>query len=97
MTIVSGKLQSGTISKGQSAMLMPNKTKVVVEGILADDQERTSAQSGDNVKIRLRGVEEDLLAAGHVLCDAKSPCSVCKPSVNDVFACIYSFLFSRPV
>lgn len=75
-TVVLGKLQSGSLSKGDTLMLMPNKIKVVVDGILADDQERSSAQSGDNVKIRLRGVEEDAISAGHVLCDAKFPCSV---------------------
>ena len=50
-TVVLGKLQSGSLSKGDTLMLMPNKIKVVVDGILADDQERSSAQSGDNVKV----------------------------------------------
>ena len=77
MVVVSGKLQSGTVTKGQAALLMPNKTKVVIDGILADDQERNAAQSGDSVKLRLRGVEEELVNTGHVLCDPKAPCSVC--------------------
>ena len=51
-TVVSGKLQSGSVSKGDTVILMPNKTKVIVDTIFSDDQERASAQSGDNVKVR---------------------------------------------
>ena len=50
-TVVSGKLQSGSMSKGDTLILMPNKNKVVVDTIFSDDQERANAQSGDNVKV----------------------------------------------
>ena len=51
-TVVTGKLQSGTLSKGQTVLLMPNKIKVVVDNLIADDHERTSVQSGDNTQVR---------------------------------------------
>ena len=36
-TVVQGKMQSGTLSKGQTALLMPNKVKVVIDSIQSDD------------------------------------------------------------
>ncbi len=46
--MVSGKVQSGVLSKGQTLLLMPNKTKVVADMLMADDTERAQVQSGIN-------------------------------------------------
>ncbi|XP_033114315.1 eukaryotic peptide chain release factor GTP-binding subunit ERF3A-like [Anneissia japonica] len=73
-TILLGKIESGEISKGSSLVLMPNKTPVEVLTILVDDDERNSATAGDNVKVKVRGVEEDDVSSGFVLCDTINPC-----------------------
>jgi hypothetical protein len=47
-TVVTGKLQSGTVTKGQTLLMMPNKVKVVVDTVVVDDAEHNSAQSGSS-------------------------------------------------
>ncbi|EGD75654.1 eukaryotic polypeptide chain release factor 3 [Salpingoeca rosetta] len=76
-TVVMGKVQSGYIRKGQKLIMMPNKHKVTVDGITVDDEERDLCRSGDNVKLKLKNIEEEEIAKGHVLCQLKQPCSVC--------------------
>ncbi|KAI9008357.1 P-loop containing nucleoside triphosphate hydrolase protein [Gaertneriomyces semiglobifer] len=72
-TVVTGKIESGRVRKGQRLILMPNKQKCEVSAIMEEDAEHKSARSGDNVRIRLRGVEEDDISPGFVLCTAQSP------------------------
>ncbi|KAH6577675.1 hypothetical protein BASA60_003937 [Batrachochytrium salamandrivorans] len=77
-TVVLGKIESGTIKKGQTIMLMPNKRTAEVTAIFQEDAEVAVAMSGDNVRVRLRGVEEDDVMAGFVMCQVKRPVhSVC--------------------
>jgi len=73
--VVMGKIESGTISKGQTSMLMPNKTAVQVLQLWTDDDETDEAISGQNIKAKLKGVEEEDILSGFVLC---SPDSLCK-------------------
>lgn len=75
-TVVLGKLQSGVISKGQKLVLMPNRHAVIVDSLYADEEEIDRARSGDNVKVKLKGIEEEDIQPGYVLCPRKAPCSV---------------------
>ncbi|MCQ8115574.1 hypothetical protein, partial [Vibrio parahaemolyticus] len=45
-TVVLGKLESGSICKGQQLVMMPNKHNVEVLGILSDDVETDSVAPG---------------------------------------------------
>eukprot|EP00041_Stephanoeca_diplocostata_P042032 m.9957 g.9957 ORF g.9957 m.9957 type:complete len:678 (+) comp7107_c0_seq1:87-2120(+) len=72
---VMGKLISGYCKKGDTFMLMPNRDKVTAAQVLVDEEESETAKSGDNVKIKLKGIEEDAISPGYVLCAIK-PCSV---------------------
>lgn len=76
-TVVFGKLQSGHVKKGQKLIVMPNKQRVTVDGISIEEDEVDIAFSGDNVRIKLKDVEEEQLQSGYVLCPVKKPCSVC--------------------
>lgn len=76
-TWVMGKINSGSMKVGDKLLLMPNKKKVIVSTILEDEEDRQYAASGDSVSIKLKGIEEDELQAGYVLCAPKSACSVC--------------------
>ncbi|XP_031562231.1 eukaryotic peptide chain release factor GTP-binding subunit ERF3A-like [Actinia tenebrosa] len=73
-TIIYGKLESGTINKGQSLILMPNKVSVEIVTVVYDEEEKNTARAGDNVKIRLKGVEEEDVSQGFVLCSPDSLC-----------------------
>jgi peptide chain release factor subunit 3 len=73
-TIVEGKIESGHIKKNQSLMLMPNKTNVEVITIYNEsEQEADAAYCGEQVRLKLRGIEEEDLAPGYVLTSVKNP------------------------
>ncbi|KAI8913112.1 P-loop containing nucleoside triphosphate hydrolase protein [Powellomyces hirtus] len=72
-TVVTGKIDSGRVRKGQRVLLMPNKQKCEISAIMREDQEYDVARSGDNVRLRLRGVEEEDIMQGFVLCHPKAP------------------------
>ncbi|XP_036292075.1 eukaryotic peptide chain release factor GTP-binding subunit ERF3B [Pipistrellus kuhlii] len=73
-TVVLGKLESGTIYKGQQLVMMPNKHSVEVLGILSDDAETDYVAPGENLKIRLKGIEEEEILPGFILCDPNNLC-----------------------
>ncbi|KAI8344076.1 P-loop containing nucleoside triphosphate hydrolase protein [Chlamydoabsidia padenii] len=73
-TIIVGKIESGHIKKNQSVLLMPNKHVTEVSTIYNElDEEVDQAICGDNIKIRLKGVEEDEVSPGFMLCAKKKP------------------------
>lgn len=59
-TIIMGKIESGALRKGESLCLMPNKATIEILSILSDDEERSDALTGENVKLKVRGVEEEV-------------------------------------
>ncbi|KAM0828989.1 hypothetical protein ACQ4PT_067173 [Festuca glaucescens] len=73
-TVVMGKLESGTIREGDSLLVMPNKvclsylnSNVKVVGINLDEKKVRRAGPGENVRVKLSGIEEDDIMAGFVL------------------------------
>ncbi|XP_068150386.1 eukaryotic peptide chain release factor GTP-binding subunit ERF3A isoform X1 [Drosophila tropicalis] len=72
-TVVMGKVESGVARKGQNLLVMPNRTQVAVDQVFSDDYEVTSVGPGENVKIKLKGIEEEDVSPGFVLCDATNP------------------------
>ncbi|CEG67998.1 Putative Elongation factor Tu GTP binding domain-containing protein [Rhizopus microsporus] len=73
-TIVVGKIESGHVKKGSRVMLMPNKQSTEVTAIYNETEEEVEAAfCGDNVRMRLKGVEEDEVMPGFVLCSKKNP------------------------
>ncbi|THV08588.1 hypothetical protein K435DRAFT_740811 [Dendrothele bispora CBS 962.96] len=73
-TIVVGKIESGHIRKGDELLLMPNKDQVEVAAIYPEMEEEVStAICGDNVRIRLRGVEDEDINPGFVLTSPNRP------------------------
>ncbi|KDE08186.1 hypothetical protein MVLG_01665 [Microbotryum lychnidis-dioicae p1A1 Lamole] len=73
-TVVVGKVESGKLRKGQNLLLMPNKTPVTVTGINNEMEEEVPlALCGDNVRVRLRGVEDEDVFVGFVLSSVEQP------------------------
>ncbi|XP_054159209.1 eukaryotic peptide chain release factor GTP-binding subunit ERF3A-like [Oppia nitens] len=75
-TVVFGKVESGCTRRGAQLLLMPNRKQVEVLQLWNDEVEVSQVSSGENVKIKLKGVEEEDVTAGFVLCDASAPCNV---------------------
>ncbi|CDH51705.1 eukaryotic polypeptide chain release factor 3 [Lichtheimia corymbifera JMRC:FSU:9682] len=73
-TIIVGKIESGHIKKNQTYMLMPNKRPCEISTIYNETEDEVDhAICGDNVRVRLKGVEEDEISPGFLLCDKKKP------------------------
>ncbi|KAF9323079.1 translation termination factor GTPase eRF3 [Linnemannia elongata] len=73
-TIVVGKIEAGSIKKGVQVLMMPNAVKVDVANIYNElEKEIPVAGVGDNIRLRLRGVEEEDVMPGFVLCSLKHP------------------------
>ncbi|KAI0723135.1 eukaryotic polypeptide chain release factor 3 [Earliella scabrosa] len=73
-TIVVGKIESGHMRKGDTLLLMPNKNLVEVAAIYNEmEDEVQSAFCGDNVRIRLRGVDDEEISPGFVLTSPSTP------------------------
>jgi len=75
-TLVMGKVESGQAKKGQTLMLMPNRTTVSVDQLWSDDEEVTAVGPGENVKMKLKGIEEEDVSPGFILCDPSNPCKL---------------------
>lgn len=52
---------------------IPLQTQVAVDQLWSDDEEVNSVGPGENVKIKLKGIEEEDVSPGFVLCDASTP------------------------
>lgn len=73
-TIIVGKIESGHIRKGDTLLLMPNKNIVEVAAIYNEmEDEINNALCGDNVRIRLRGVDDEDISPGFVLTSPTNP------------------------
>ncbi|EST08201.1 Translation elongation factor EFTu/EF1A, C-terminal [Kalmanozyma brasiliensis GHG001] len=76
-TVVVGKLEAGKIKKGDSLLLMPNKVTVEAVAIFNEQEEEVPAAiSGDNVRVKLKGVDHEEVTVGHVLTDPTNPVHV---------------------
>ncbi|KAF9954540.1 translation termination factor GTPase eRF3 [Modicella reniformis] len=73
-TVVVGKIEAGFIKKGSHLLMMPNAVKVEVTAIFSEmEEEIPMAVVGDNIRLRLRGIEEEDIMTGFVLCSAYHP------------------------
>ncbi|KAK1934081.1 putative translation elongation factor EF-1, subunit alpha protein [Babesia divergens] len=71
-----GKVESGTVSAGQTCILMPNKVKLKIQNVLFDEDEFAYAKPGENIRLRVVGLEEDQINKGAIICDLERPCPV---------------------
>ncbi|CCH58220.1 hypothetical protein TBLA_0A04250 [Henningerozyma blattae CBS 6284] len=73
-TVVEGKIESGHIKKGQSTLMMPNKIPIEIQNIYNEtENEVEMAICGEQVKLRIKGVEEEDISPGFVLTSPKNP------------------------
>lgn len=72
-TVVIGKVESGSMKKGDILVVMPNRVEVKVDQIWSDDIEVTQVTSGENIKTKVKGIEETDVTPGFVLCCPTNP------------------------
>lgn len=73
-TMAEGRVESGVAKKNNTYLMMPNRTEVQVAALYGEtEDEIPTATCGDQVRMRLRGVEEEDFFPGFVLCSPKRP------------------------
>ena len=66
-TVIMGKSEAGLVKKNDSLIVMPNKAVVKVTSIWRDEKEVNAARPGENLRLRVAGVEEEDISAGFVV------------------------------
>lgn len=71
-TMIDGKIEAGVVKKSMTLIMMPRKDKVEVSAVYGEQEEEVPiAQCGDQVRLRLKGVEEEDILPGFVICSPK--------------------------
>lgn len=71
-TIIEGKIEAGVIKKGMPLIMMPNRDKTDAAALYTETEEEVpNASCGEQVRIRIRGIEEEDILPGFVLCSPK--------------------------
>lgn len=71
-TMIEGRIEAGVIQKSSNYIMMPNKEEVGISALYGETEEEIPhATAGDQVRIRLRGIEEEDIMPGFVLCSPK--------------------------
>ncbi len=71
-TVVEGKIEAGVVQKNMGLVMMPNREKVEVAALYGEQEDEVNmSQCGDQVRVRLRGIEEEDILPGFVLCSPK--------------------------
>ena len=73
-TMIEGKIEAGQIKKGNAYLMMPNREEISISALYGETEEEIpGASCGDQVRMRIRGVEEEDIMPGFVLCAPKRP------------------------
>jgi peptide chain release factor subunit 3 len=73
-TVIEGKIESGVIKKGSQMIMMPNKEKIEIAAIYGETEDEVNiASCGEQVRLRVRGIEEEDIMPGFVLCSPQRP------------------------
>ncbi|KAH9595451.1 Eukaryotic peptide chain release factor GTP-binding subunit ERF3A, variant 4 [Schistosoma haematobium] len=75
-TFASGKVESGSVSKGQTIVLLPNKLNVEVMQVYIGDVEVNCASAGEHCKLKLRNIDEEDINPGFCFCSPNNFCQV---------------------
>jgi peptide chain release factor subunit 3 len=71
-TMIEGKVEAGVVKKGMSLIMMPNKQNIDIAAVYGETEDEVGvAQCGEQVRLRLRGIEEEDILPGFVLCSPK--------------------------
>eukprot|EP01054_Gregarina_sp_Poly1_P002099 Gregarina_sp_Poly_1__2098@NODE_1554_length_3855_cov_59_429514_g1026_i0_p1_GENE_NODE_1554_length_3855_cov_59_429514_g1026_i0NODE_1554_length_3855_cov_59_429514_g1026_i0_p1_ORF_typecomplete_len486_score67_17GTP_EFTU/PF00009_27/4_9e03GTP_EFTU/PF00009_27/1_2e46GTP_EFTU_D3/PF03143_17/1_8e04GTP_EFTU_D3/PF03143_17/1_5e04GTP_EFTU_D3/PF03143_17/1_8e28MMR_HSR1/PF01926_23/0_00096FeoB_N/PF02421_18/4_2e02FeoB_N/PF02421_18/0_042GTP_EFTU_D2/PF03144_25/8_2e02GTP_EFTU_D2/PF03144_25/0_068AIG1/PF04548_16/0_034S100 len=90
-----GKVESGVAMVDQPAMLMPNRVRVKIVGVRSGEQDYAYAKPGENVELRLFGVEEDQIKKGCILSSIKQRVPVA--NLIEAQVVIVDLLEHRPI
>ena len=71
-TMIEGRIEAGVIQKTSNFIMMPNREEIGISALYGETEEEIPhATCGDQVRLRLRGIEEEDIMPGYVLCSPK--------------------------
>jgi len=70
---VSGKVETGIVSVGTQVIFMPSNLKGEITEISTDVSFLKIAKPGENVRFALKGIDEENVHSGYVICSVKQP------------------------
>jgi peptide chain release factor subunit 3 len=89
-TMIEGKIEAGVIKKENTYLMMPNKEKITISALYGEtEDEIPNAMCGDQIRLRIRGAEEEDILPGFVLCNPKRP--VHCVSAFEAQVCLYHY------
>ena len=69
-----GKIESGTLVKNSNIVMVPTMNTIQCTGISIDEVDVDVAKTGENVLVKLKGIEEEDVMSGYVLSYPDHPC-----------------------
>ena len=73
-TLIEGKVEAGVIKKDVKYLMMPNKAEIQISALYGETEDEIAhATCGEQVRIRIKGAEEEDIYPGFVLCSPKRP------------------------
>ena len=73
-TMIEGKIEAGQMKKESKYLMMPNREEISISALYGEtEEELPGASCGDQVRLRIRGAEEEDILPGFVLCAPKRP------------------------
>ncbi|EXJ63871.1 hypothetical protein A1O7_00206 [Cladophialophora yegresii CBS 114405] len=71
-TMIEGRIEAGVVQKTSTLIMMPNREEVGIAALYGETEDEVPyATCGDQVRMRLRGIEEEDIMPGFVLCSPK--------------------------
>lgn len=93
--MVTGKVEQGMVAIGTQCVIQPANIETEVLSVYIEDTEVIHALPGENVRLKLKNVEEDQIHRGFVLSNFSHPCPVVAEFEADVL--IVELLEHRPI
>ncbi|KAK4539932.1 translation termination factor GTPase eRF3 [Oleoguttula mirabilis] len=73
-TMIEGKIEAGVIKKEQKYLMMPNKAEIIISALYGESEDEIErAMCGEQIRMRIKGAEEEDIYPGFVLCSPKRP------------------------
>lgn len=73
-TMIEGKIDSGVLKKDVKYQLMPTKAEINIVALYGETEDEIAAATcGEQVRLRIKGAEEEDILPGFVLCSPRRP------------------------
>ncbi|KAF1823469.1 uncharacterized protein K489DRAFT_317339 [Dissoconium aciculare CBS 342.82] len=73
-TMIDGKIEAGILKKENKYLMMPNRAEIQISALYGETEEEiTRANCGEQVRLRIKGAEEEDIFPGFVLCSPLRP------------------------